>query len=142
MKFTLCLVPLYVFSLFQTTTTTTTTKSQKHSKKKTRLLILPSSPRTQGIAFAPNLLFLDSMLGIWGLGVWMQLFQQSSTLLTFQISFLAFIFLFTKVICFIASFDMFLALSCFQLRSMFFYACSHVYLSRSTCLAFLCHVLC
>ena len=42
----------------------------------------------------------------------MQLFQISSTPLTFQISFLAFIFLFTRIICFIAFFDMFLVLSC------------------------------
>ena len=52
----------------------------------------------------------------WDLGirVWMQLFQLSSTPLTFQISFLAFIFLFTRIICFITFFDMFLALSCFN----------------------------
>ena len=94
--------------------------SLPNAKKKTpqkthqSLLILPSSPRTLGIALAPNLLFLGSTLGIQGLGVWMQLFQLSSTPLTFQIYFLTFIFLFTRIICFIAFFDMFLALSCFQ----------------------------
>ena len=63
LKFALYLVPLYVFSLFQTHTHT-----QKAQKTYQSLLILSSSPRTQGIAFAPNLLFLGSTLGIWGLG--------------------------------------------------------------------------
>ena len=49
--------------------------AKKHPKtiQKTRqsLLILPFSPRTQGIAFALNLPFLGSTLWIWGLGVWM-----------------------------------------------------------------------
>ena len=44
----------------------------------------------------------------------MKLFQLSSTPLTFQISFLALIFLFTRVICFVAFFDMFIVSSCFQ----------------------------
>jgi len=35
------------------------------------LLVLLSSPRTQGIAFLPILPFLGSTLWIWGLGVWM-----------------------------------------------------------------------
>ena len=47
-------------------------KTQKHSTKTHQsLLILPSSLRTQGIAFALNLLFLGSTSWIWGLGVWM-----------------------------------------------------------------------
>ena len=110
LKFALYLVPLYFFPLFQTPKKSPKTLQKTHQS----LLILPSSPRTQGIAFAPNLLFLGSTLGIWGLGVWMQLFQLSSTPLSFQIYFLTFIFLFTRIICFIAFFDMFLALSCFQ----------------------------
>ena len=35
------------------------------------LLILPSSPKIQGIVLIPNLLLLGSTLWIWGLRVWM-----------------------------------------------------------------------
>ena len=65
MKFSFCLAAFYVFFFL----------SPKHQKtlQKTHqsLLILPFSPRTEGMAFALNLPFLGSTLWIWGLGVWM-----------------------------------------------------------------------
>ena len=61
----------------------TKTHTQKTQKTHQILLILLSSPTTQGIFLIPNLHFLGSTLWIWGLGVQMQLFQLSSTSLTF-----------------------------------------------------------
>ena len=46
-------------------------KNKKHTiKTHQSLLILPSSPKIQGIVLIPNLLLLSSTLWIWGLGVW------------------------------------------------------------------------
>ena len=52
-------------------------KSPKNTPKKAHqnLLIIPFSPRIQGIAFALNLPFLGSTLWIWGLRVWMHHFS-------------------------------------------------------------------
>ena len=67
------------FSLFQTPKNTQKNTQKTHQS----FLIFLSSPKTQGIVLIPNLLFLGSTLWIWGLGVWMQFFQLSSTPLTF-----------------------------------------------------------
>ena len=64
LKFSFCLATLYVFSLSQTPKKSKTLEKKTHQS----LLILPFSPRTQGIAFALNLPFLGSTLWIWGLG--------------------------------------------------------------------------
>ena len=62
LSFALCLVFLHDFS---------PSKHKNTQKTHQSFLILLSSPKTKGIVFISNLLFLGSTLWIWGLGVWM-----------------------------------------------------------------------